>query len=501
MTSVWIDHADPVPADPLDDRSEVDDVIVGAGLTGLTTAVLLARAGRRVAVVEARRVGAVTTGHTTGKVSLLQGTKLSQMLGLQSHRVAQAYVDANVDGQEWLLAFCHDHGVPVDRRDAVTYAAREAEVRSARDELEAARALGLGARWVDSLDVPFPAHGGVVLSDQAQLDPMTVLRALVLELRRHGGTVHEGRRVVSVAKTGKPTATLDDGSRLSGHRLVLATGTPLLDRGLYFAKVEAHRSYLLAFEGTEPPRDMYLSAGSPIRSLREVTRPDGSSLLLVGGEGHVVGRATSELEHLERLRTWVAHHFPGARETHAWSAQDYRSHDGIPYVGALPRGGGRILLATGFDKWGLTNGVAAAKNIAGHILGEKPQWAGVLGRRITRPTGAANIVRTNAAVGIAAVRHLADLGLHAVPSSPPPEGAGVVGRDGLVPTGVSTVDGRTCSITAICTHLGGALSWNDAEKSWDCPLHGSRFGADGAVLEGPATKPLTPRSHEPPGSR
>ena len=489
MTSLWLDRALVPSTDPLPER--VDDLVVGAGLTGLTAALLLARAGRQVAVIEARHVGAVTTGNTTGKLSLLQGTKLSRMLGLQSKAVVEAYVGANLEGQQWLLRFCADHDVPVQTRDAVTYAATESEVDAARQEHDAAQTVGLDVRWVDTLDVSFPFHSGTLLPDQAQFDPMDVLETLVAQLHEHGGTVHEGRRVVAVSKHGRPRATLDDGSTVEAEHVILATGTPMLDRGLYFAKVEPLRSYALAFDTADVPDGMFLSAGSPTRSIRDAPVTDGRRLV-VGGNGHPVGRTDSELEHLDGLRKWTAQFFPGAVETHAWSAQDYRSHDGIPYVGHLPRGGGHIHLATGFDKWGMTNGVAAARNITARILGDKPSWAGPLGRRVTRPQGAFNIVRTNAGVGVAAARSLLGVDLTGVDADPA-EGEGVVGRDGVLPTAVSTVDGRTCAVSAVCTHLGGLLSWNDAEKSWDCPLHGSRFAPDGSVLEGPATKPLAQR--------
>ena len=489
MTSPWLDRTLTRSTDPLPDR--VDDLVVGAGLTGLTAALLMARSGRRVAVVEARHVGAVTTGNTTGKLSLLQGTKLSRMLNLQSKTVVEAYVEANLEGQQWLLRFCGDHGVPVETRDAITYASTGLEVDTAHQEHDAAQTLGLDVRWVDALDVPFPFHGGTLLPDQAQFDPMDVLEALVAQLHAHSGTVHEGRRLVSVSKHGRPRATLDDGSTVEAEHVILATGTPVLDRGLYFAKVEPLRSYALAFDTTDIPDGMFLSAGSPGRSVRDAPAPDGRRLV-VGGNGHPVGRTDSELEHLDDLRAWTERYFPGAVETHAWSAQDYRSHDGIPYVGSLPRGGGHIHLATGFDKWGMTNGVAAARNITASILGDEPSWARPLGRRVTRPQGAFNVVRTNAGVGIAAARSILDVDPLGTPSTPA-EGEGVVGRSGLLPTAVSTVDGRTCAVSGVCTHLGGVLSWNDAERSWDCPLHGSRFAPDGSVLEGPATKPLARR--------
>ncbi|MFZ0140918.1 MAG: FAD-dependent oxidoreductase [Aeromicrobium sp.] len=489
MTSLWLDRTLVPSTNPLPER--VDDLVVGAGLTGLTAALLMARAGRQVAVVEARHVGAVTTGNTTGKVSLLQGTKLSQMLRLQSKAVVEAYVGANLEGQQWLLRFCADHGVPVQTRDAITYAADESEVDAARREHDAAQTVGLDVRWVDRLDVPFPFHGGTLLPDQAQFDPMDVLEALVAQLHAHGGTVHEGSRVVAVSKHGRPRATLEDESTVEAEHVILATGTPMLDRGLYFAKVEPLRSYALAFDTADIPDGMFLSAGSATRSIRDALAP-GRRKLVVGGNGHTVGRVDSELQHLDDLRAWTERHFPAAVETHAWSAQDYRSHDGIPYVGQLPLGRGHIHLATGFDKWGMTNGVAAARNLTARILGDKPSWAGPLGRRVTRPTGAFNIVRTNAGVGVAAARSLVGVDLTGVDAHPA-EGEGVVGRDGVLPTAVSTVDGRTCAVSAVCTHLGGLLSWNDAEKSWDCPLHGSRFAPDGSVLEGPASKPLARR--------
>jgi glycine/D-amino acid oxidase-like deaminating enzyme/nitrite reductase/ring-hydroxylating ferredoxin subunit len=486
--SLWLDRP-PIETD-LELVDRYDDLVVGAGITGLVTALLLARSGRQVAVVEAREVGAVTTGHTTGKVSLLQGTRLSRILSRQSEHVAAAYVEANREGQAWLLRFCDEHDVPYQRRTAVTYAADIGSLTSARDEHEAAQRLGLPVSWREDLDVPFPHAGGTTLEGQAQLDAMAVLEALVRELRREGGTVVTGRRVVTAPLTGSLTLTLDDGSRVTAENVVLATGIPVLDRGLYFAKVGPQRSYALALRHPAPPELMLLSAGSPTRSVRDAPSSAGP-LLLVGGEGHTVGRSTSTIEHLDRLRGWTAQWFPGAAETHSWSAQDYSSHDGLPYVGTLPRGRGHVFLATGYGKWGLTNGVAAALSMVKQIHGHRASWQTTISRRITRPSSALEITRLNLAVGAHLVGDLARAELR--PSPHATEGEGLVGRQGGLPVGESLVEGRRCAVVALCTHLGGTLSWNDAERSWDCPLHGSRFDADGAVLEGPATRPLRPR--------
>ena len=463
--SLWLDRPEIAADAPLPEDGSYDDIVVGAGLTGLVVALLLARAGRRVGVVEARRVGAVTTGHTTAKASLLQGTKLSRLLRLQSRDVAAAYVEANREGQAWLLRFCADHDVAHQRRDAVTFAAATDELPAARAEHDAAASLGLPVRWTRDLDVPFPLEGATVLADQVQFDPMDVVEALVAELGRHGGAVHEGHRVIGVSKLGSPVVRLADGHELRASNVVLATGTPVLDRGLYFAKLEPQRSYILAFDSVTPPESMFLSAGQPVVSVREVPR-NGSSLLLVGGSGHVVGRARSEQEHVTELRDWTARYFPGARETHSWSAQDYSPADGIPYVGRMPRGTGHIFVATGFDKWGMTNAVAAGLSITSEIFGQLPSWAVPLRHRLPGARGAARAVGLNIGVVEAALRSLPR-----VPST-------LAASDEVLP---------------VCTHLGGCLHWNDAEGTWDCPLHGSRFAADGEVLEGPATRRLRPR--------
>ncbi len=463
VTSLWLETAPSLPSDPLPE-GPVDELVVGAGITGLVTGLLLARAGRRVAVVEARHVGAVATGNTTAKISLLQGTKYLRLLRYQPNSVGEAYVEANREGMEWLLRFCDDHGVDVQRRPAFTYAASKSEVPTVRKEYDAARSLGLEVSWCDSLDVPFPNHGAACLEDQAQFDPMDALAALTVQLRAHGGTLHQGHRVVGASLTGSPEVTLEDGTTLQAQHVVLATGAAILDRGLYFSKVEAQRSYALAFDSTGAPDGMYLSAGSDTRSIRDAPA-NGGTHLLVGGSGHSVGRIRSELEHVDALRDWTAKYFPGAVETHQWSAQDYSPHDGVPFVGLMPRGRGRIYVATGFDKWGMTNGVAAARSISGRILGTEPEWAKPMSRRSIGPSGVANLATINAKVGVAAV--------------------------GSVVEGLRRE--RSCDVLGVCTHLGGLLHWNDAESSWDCPLHGSRFDPDGAVLEGPATKPLRRR--------
>jgi glycine/D-amino acid oxidase-like deaminating enzyme/nitrite reductase/ring-hydroxylating ferredoxin subunit len=505
MSSLWLDGRTDPPSTPFVEGAAYDDVIVGAGLTGLTTALMLARSGRRVVVLEALHVGALATGNTTGKVSLLQGSRLSTIRSHHSRRILKAYVDMNRDGQEWLLGFCDEAGVPVQRRTAYSYAQTQDAAAAVDDEYRAAREADLDVSLVSPADVetPFPFAFGVALPDQAQLDSIDLLDALARAFVAEGGVLHTGVRVTGV-KASDPVEVRTTLGPVRGRTAVLATATPILDRGLYFAKVTGLRSYALAFEVPDArpellPDGMFLSIGDSeavgSRSVRIAPRSD-RELLVIGGDGHPVGRPgdRSEEERVEQLEDWTEEFFPGARATHVWSAQDYESHNRIPFVGALPRGRGRVYLATGYAKWGFTNGPAAALRLHSEILGEsfadRRRWHQVLGTRVTRPADLARGAAAGAEVGVAATAGWFGAERTPVPVPRPAEGTGVVANRAGRPVGISTVDGTTCAVSAVCPHLGGVLSWNDAERSWDCPLHASRFTAEGTRIEGPALTDL-----------
>lgn len=486
MTSLWLDTAAPIATDPFEPDATVDEVVVGAGLTGLVTALMLARSGRRVTVLEARTVGAVTTGNTTAKLSQLQGTQLSSVLSATYPAVMRAYAAGNAAAFEWLTDYLTARGVPFDRRDAVTYAATEDGIAAVLREHELAASVGLDVRLTDDVGLPFRTRAAVVLPDQAQFDPLDVLAALVADIRSLGGRVVEGARVTGVRASAPARVTTPLGVLHADH-VVLATGTPILDRGLYFAKVHAYRSYAQSFRvpGAELPGVMALGVESPTRSVRT---HDG--LLLTGGNGHGVGRHDSPRAAAQELTDWTLRHWPGAELTNSWAAQDYVAPHHVPFVGFLPRGRRRILLATGFDKWGMTNAVATAMTLVADLLGEHEPWMRTLRHRITTPRALASGIGENAAVAWWYAKGYARTLSRPVPAAPPAEGEGATGRRGVLPAGVSTVDGVTCAVSTVCPHLFAALSWNDGERSWDCPAHGSRFAADGTRLEGPAKRDL-----------
>lgn len=440
---------------------QCDDLVVGAGIAGLTTALSLARAGRHVCVLEARRPGSGATGRTGGNVSLLHGARLSTIAETHSLDVAARYLEANRRGQDWLGEFCDDHDVPLEPRSAVTTTSAAEHVWRVGREHLVARSLGLPVSWAEG-HPRFPSWGATRLGGQFQLDPVRLVDALTRAVRRAGGTVLGGARVRSLSRSGT-CVKLADGRQVRARTVTVTSGAPVVGDPLASTRLRAMRSYLLAFRHPDPPEDMVLSIGSPTRSLRSAAGPDGEPVLLVGGEAHPVGRADGSAR-VDALRRWTASHFPDAREAYAWSAQDLGTTTGLPLVGRAERHR-EVRYATGFGTCGLTNAPAAAMALVDDILGVHPvRRARHYLRGRAQP---ARRARANAATG---ARHLSDV-------------VGLARREDGSPAPGELARGQ-----GLCPHLGGLLQWNSVERTWDCPLHGSRFDRDGQVLEGPATR-------------
>lgn len=491
MTSIWDASAVPqLDSGQGPPPEECDVVVVGAGVVGLSAAVRLARAGRRVAVVADGEPGGGTTGRSTGKLTLLQGTRLSQVRHGASLEVAGAYLQAGRVGLDWLAALGLPEGGAWRTAPAYTAATTEDGAAKVQAELETASALGLPVQRADASESPFPAELVVRLDGQLMADPMVLVARLVEEAVAAGAIFVTGCRVTRVEVDGDLVhLTTERGSLRAGHAII-ATGSPIVDRGGDFARLKASRSRVAVFRvpsGTL--RGMHLTVDAEPRSLRPVTR-DGVDYLLAAGSASVVGRAHSTAALAEELRAAVLERFPEAEPVAEWAAQDYESLDGAPYAGPVGSSG-RIHVATGFGKWGLTVGAAAALAVAEGILDHRPDWADRLFDR--RPTlgDAATAISWNAQVAGRLVSGLASSAV--IGDRELEEGEGRVEVEGVHPVAASRVGGTERKVSAICTHLGGVLAWNDAECSWDCPLHGSRFAADGRRLEGPAERDLEPR--------
>ncbi|MGA9872207.1 MAG: FAD-dependent oxidoreductase [Rhodococcus sp. (in: high G+C Gram-positive bacteria)] len=490
-TSLWLDRPDRRHYNAVDFEQHYDTVVVGAGLTGLVTALMFARAGDKVAVLEGRSIGSVTTGNTTAKISVLQGTKLSSIASKHSHDIVSKYASGNIAAQSWLLDYCRSRGIAYQTEDAYTYATTADGDRMVREELRAAIGVGIEAAYRTETELPFPVTGAVVVPDQAQFDPMDALLSLAEDVTENASHISEGIRVLSVHRAIGHVDVKTSCGTVKAGRVVLATGIPILDRGGFFARMEPLRSYAAAYTIEQPvPRGMYLSADSPDRSLRYAPSPKGD-LLLVGGNGHVVGRERSPQAQIDDLDAWTAQHFAGAERVYRWSAQDYESIDMLPYAGPLLPGDDRILVATGYDKWGMTNAVASAMVLTQRIFGGVATWVDAFDSwNVHELTGVVTAAKLNAGVGFYLTKGWIEPILSGTPTGVPAEGEGRIER-GVTPRAVCTVNGVTHTVSAVCPHLGGIVTWNDAERSWDCPLHGSRYAPDGSVLEGPVTSGLS----------
>ncbi|WP_243841844.1 FAD-dependent oxidoreductase [Salinibacterium sp. ZJ77] len=501
--SLWMRTAPPIVVPDEPPPGYADVVIAGAGLTGLSLARMLAHAGAHVVVIEARTVGAVATGNTTGKLSLVQGSVYSEMRSATDDDTVRAYADAQRAAQDWLLAVTGDAPGCAHEAVSTAYSLTDHGMETLEEEFAALALAGIVPRVAQTGEriegLPFPVRSALLLDGQAQLQPMRVLGELTRQATVAGARIIERCRVTGAEVDGNVVRIETTRGSVVADRLVLATGYPILDRGFYFAKLKPSRSFVGAYrvpDETALPTGMHLGVDSAGYSLRVDPGPDGTPLLVVGGGAHVTGREERTSRLVAEMDAWTAEQWPGARRELLWAAQDYRTPDTVPFAGELPRGGDRIFAATGFNKWGMTNAVASALRICGELLGSTPAWSEVLARGARGWTAAWNLVRdgTEVASELASGWVQAEL---ASSDGVPAEGEGRVLSRGLRPIVESTVDGVTCRLSGVCTHMGGVLGWNDVERTWDCPLHGSRFSSEGTVLEGPAVRDLEPIETEP----
>lgn len=489
--SVWFAGVVAPEFPPLAGDVTADVVIAGAGITGLTTAVLLQRAGLEVVVLEAAAVASGTTGLTTGKVTSQHGLIYDRMVGRHGTDTARSYATANEDAIAlvWNLAGDAADEVGLHTASAFVFGDEE-DWNEIEAENRTASQLGLPSRIADAADLPFPAACLMEFTDQAYFHPVRYCHHLADMLVAGGGRIFEQSRVTALEETGDRVHVSANDARVTALHAVEATLLPFTDRSGAFARTRPSRAYgVAAILASSPPAGMYISAGEPVRSIRPWPEGGETGVIFVG-ETHDTGEPEATPGRWGELERWANEHFEVESFEYRWSAQDFSTADGIPYIGQSPFAE-RTWIATGFHKWGLSNGTAAARIITDGMTGvENPHAPAFDPRRIGGPGTLGRMVKDNARVA----RHL--VGDRIARLNAPPIADLQPGDGGIVDSGGDTVAayrdpaGELHVVSPTCTHLGCTVAWNDAEDTWDCPCHGSRFDVDGTVLNGPATAPL-----------
>ena len=426
MESIWQDVQMPrFPQLQGDIRTDV--LIIGGGMAGLLTGRLLQQAGVRCVVAEAAAIAGGITKNTTAKITSQHGLIYRDMISRFGTEKAGLYLEANEQAVAAYRELCQT--IDCDFSDQANFIYSRDDPLRLDEELSSLQALKFPAVFVRDVPLPFSTVGAVKFPHQAQFHPLKFLAAIAPEL-----AVFEHTPVRELTKT----SAITDHGTIHADTMVVATHFPFLNKhGSYFLKLYQQRSYALSLEGAPKLEGMYLDAQENGLSFRS---HNGS--LILGGGGHRTGKTGGNWKVLEQF---AQEHYPDAAISHRWATQDCMSLDGIPYIGRYSARTPNLYVATGFNKWGMTTSMVAARMLTDLITRGGSPYTEVFSpsRSILRPQLAVN--------GFEAVKNLL------------------------------TVSPRRCP------HMGCALKWNPQEHSWDCPCHGSRFEANGKLIDNPAT--------------
>jgi glycine/D-amino acid oxidase-like deaminating enzyme/nitrite reductase/ring-hydroxylating ferredoxin subunit len=495
--SLWNATAPVTSFAPLDRELDLDVAVVGGGVAGLTTAWMLTRGGLNVAVLEADRIAAGASANSTVKVTSGHSLRYSELERLHDEETARLYAESNQAAVEEIERLVNDLRIDCDleRRRHIVCAETEEEREAVEAEVDAERRAGLPALLEEATDLPFPVTGCLVLDGQAQFHPRKYLLGLAVAFVKAGGAIFERTRVLDV-DDGEPCIVKVDGrGEVRAKEVVVATHFPIANRGLLFAKMAPVQEYAVAgpIDPSHSPADMYISAGSGGWSLRTVD-VDGERLIIVVGEKHKVGEGGNTAEHYDALTRWARERFAVSEIRYRWTTHDLWPIDRLPYVGRIGRGTDHVYVATGFSAWGMTNGTVAGFVLRDAIAGRRNEWAEIydpVRRDLTRGMG--TFLRENLKVASHWIGDRLTADTSGIDELGSGEAAILLGDHGEHIAAYRDESNSVHAVSATCTHLGCLVRWNGAERTWDCPCHGSRFDVDGGVVSAPAVRPLERR--------
>jgi glycine/D-amino acid oxidase-like deaminating enzyme/nitrite reductase/ring-hydroxylating ferredoxin subunit len=458
---------------------DCDVVIVGAGIVGLTAAFALLAAGKSVVVLEARRVGGQVTGRSSAKITAQHSLIYCHLIDVAGRDIARAYADANRTAMDQIREWVERLQIECDYepKSAFTYTADPIRTADLRAEAEAARDLGFDARVLDKAPLPFATAGALEFSNQAQFNPVRYLLGLAAAMQARGGRLFERSRATSFQRPNRWAIRTAQGQVTADH-VVIATNITVKSPIGYANRTQPRSHTVMAFRTDRPETvdSMFISIDDPTYSIRTGRDADGPLIITLGPRFNT-GQDGDVAHRFVELEDWTRAHLPVGTTAWRWCNEDYDTADRMPYVGQPdPKEAPGFHVATGFNGWGISNGTAAGLTIASEIVTGSPRWPLLYEPNRPVPEDFHQSGDTQSLVGDVA-------------QIAPGEGGVIVrGEDKIAVWRDET--GALHELSASCTHKGCTVTWNNADRTWDCPCHGSVFERDGTVIHGPAREPL-----------
>jgi glycine/D-amino acid oxidase-like deaminating enzyme/nitrite reductase/ring-hydroxylating ferredoxin subunit len=477
------------------DFAKVDVAIVGGGITGVCAAIRLKELGMKVAIIEALKIGTGVTSNSTAKLSSLHSASYSGLVKKWGEDGAQTYASFNEMGIDRVANLVKQYDIQCDfeYRDNITYATLPENLKTIQKEVKNARRAGLDADFIKEVkNLPYPIVGGIRVKNQAQFNPYAFCLGVAQKVQGNGSLVFEDSRVMEISNSAPHKIRTDDG-RIEADYVIVATHLPILDRSGHFATCKPSQSVCLAYRLKQPlPMDMSISIElNPTVSLRDA---EGGNVLIICGSSHSFGKPSfsSHEEHYKEMEAVAHRHFPIGECIARWSALDYIPPDSVHYIGRLYKGTRTIFTGTGYKKWGLAAGAAASVIFSDLIQGKDNPWLYLFdATRWDISRSFLQIGKLQLEVGKDfVVDRIKDHSARDSSLLQKGEG-GIVKHNGEVVAMYKYPEGdKVVALSPTCTHLGCHVRWNDADLTWDCPCHGSRFNVEGEVLHAPAKSPL-----------
>lgn len=483
------------PALEADIDTEV--VVVGGGITGVSTAHLLARAGLRVVLLERDLIGCGDTAHTTAHLTYMTDMRLSKLVRTAGEERALISWMAGFRAMEKIRSTAAALIEDVELVEVPGYlvaaesADMAAEVPLLKKECEMMQGMGFEVLYLD--EIPPTGRPGLRFERQMKFHPLKYLRALTRECRKLGVRIHENTGVGEFGES--PRQLMANGHRVNYEHVIIATHVPLqgnrgtLGAALFQTKLASYSTYALAARAPSGslPEMIWSDTAEPFHYLR-VDRTEDGNVIVLGGEDHKTGQMEDTGDCFSRLEEVLSRLVPEARVSHRWSGQVVETVDGLPYIGPDKEG---QFVATGFAGNGMTFGVAAAIMARDHITGQHNGWEETFAPSRVKIAATTAYIRENSDFPY---RMISDrMGIEKGNVDDLKIGEGCVREINGDPVAVCRDDqGAVHSLCAVCPHLGCIVAWNESELTWDCPCHGSRFEADGKLIAGPAEKDLQP---------